>query len=303
MAGNFDNSQVVRELESSLAAKLAHVRFGTLQFEEISRKAGLKVGSLDWESSNGPTQFRIGHFGFKRLYDGDAPDFESIDLIFWPSKSGTGVQRLDAKRWTEEVPDHLERIEAYRFGDRLIECGAARFVGNRTWPAARIFRLKGERWNRVANQDPGYPVGSARFARRNGRIDPNRIVSVTFRDWHLSSPAGGPHLQYEQIWYVSGYHFRLGKAKLVPTAYAELDLLKGFADRRDRRSFDAEVPKGFRDRLWSLMRRAGASFWWSERQANGTRESFRAEEGAEDKHAPVVSLEKRLGLWRVSGID
>ncbi len=47
MAGISDNSQVVRELETSLARKLALVRFGTLQFEEISRKAGLKVGSLD----------------------------------------------------------------------------------------------------------------------------------------------------------------------------------------------------------------------------------------------------------------
>ena len=99
---------------------------------------------------------------------------------------------MDAKRWVEQAPDHLEYVEAYRVGDRLIECGAARFVGNRTWPAARIYRLKGGRWNRVANQDPGRPVGSARFARLGGRIDPNRIVSVTSRDWHLSSPAGGP---------------------------------------------------------------------------------------------------------------
>lgn len=260
--------RLARAFESELRAKLAHVKYGSPEFKVVfdETRAHYQKGAdteervVRWWQCFGPSPLQIAQVSLvaaDRSAQAQEPLgawYDDANIALWPTPRGTGVQFLDGfNEWTNNDPSFISDGEAYRDRDRLIRCGPATKAGNRSWPAARVYRLQDRRWRIVANKEVEHPFGFAYFRRNGHGVGANVVIAET-RDEprNFAEPMSGPFLHYRQSWTIGETQFRLGKVRLVETPLAELDRLAQLVLSNNKRAFDARVAPKFRKELWRL---------------------------------------------------
>jgi len=149
-----------------LRPKLAHVRYGSREFDQVLKRTLPKyqVGGdrseaiFQWRVNFGPTPIRIAQIQLELTALNTDDSWDDANFAFWPSRTGTDVQFLDGFNEFEDIdPSSILASQEFRDGDRLIRCGAATRAGNRSWPGARTYRLRDGRWGIVKTEERENP--------------------------------------------------------------------------------------------------------------------------------------------------
>ena len=295
----------VRAFEADLKSVLKHVPFTSKQLPEIVARVALKYQKsvskeerkIHWKACLGPTPMKIGLVELRQdNYTDERNTFDLANLGFWRTDTGTGVQFLDGFTDIDEKYASFLEGTGYRIRDRLIRCGAATREGNRSWPGARIYRLRNGRWRVVANKEINWPFGHAEFKKTNGQVSTTTIISFTRNEpVNIPSPMSGPFLTYSQNWHIHNDKFVTGRIHVVQNPVAELDQLIGFARGGHRKAFNARVPSSIRAELWSVLRTRFSV------HCVGDKTEFDCDtfelESFDDKLKGHVTFAKRSGRW------
>ena len=184
----------------------------------------------------------------------------------------------------------------------MIRCGAATDYGNRSWPAARTYRLRQGHWVVISNQGVSSPFGQARFSVKHGQVDPTTIhARIRVSPKHMGAAMSGPFLTYRQNWRVVGDRIVSRKWKMVENPIAVLDRLAGFSQKNQRRLFDCEVYPRVRRDLWRELRAGVHVSRMHNADDELTATSFALENSNGSKRM-FIAFENHGGRWTVSRI-
>ena len=297
----------------SLRKGLEHVKYDAKhleanledQYQKPQKGAKTRISSLHCTKSLGPSPMLSACIHLERsdVEDGETAGFSFVNVILWPTIRGTGVQILD--RFPGDQPlekNYFTWCEAYRSGDRMIRCGAATDYGNRSWPAARTYRLRQGHWVVISNQGVSSPFGQARFSVKHGQVDPTTIhARIRVSPKHMGAAMSGPFLTYRQNWRVVGDRIVSRKWKMVENPIAVLDRLAGFSQKNQRRLFDCEVYPRVRRDLWRELRAGVHVSRMHNADDELTATSFALENSNGSKRM-FIAFENHGGRWTVSRI-
>lgn len=234
---------------------------------------------------------------------------------FWPTKTGTGVDKLDELQQLSDSGDSPHSIadgESYRKGDRLVRCGSEMSLGNWMLPVARVYHLVDSHWSLYKSQSvDGWELATetpTRFIRRGGKVDPKSIdVVYGVNPPHLGQPFTGPLLLCSERWRVHGDQILKSPQHRLPTVLLELDRLAGLAQAGKRSEFDSAVPPSSRSELWKLLQFAISVSYVGNDDESGSdtlcspKDADRSDRGAGPKW--FMHFRKRDGHWRLVRIS
>lgn len=152
----------------------------------------------------------------------------------------------------------------YRFGQAirnqnvLTWCGDADTGGNWSWPAVRRYELRGDRWRPITRNSllkaQELSNGGTTFVRDRGSLNPDSVESIISEyPGHLDQPHSGPLLLAKVRWLLKGNHVVRERRTVIQTPLAKLDKIAALDQARDRKDFDADVPRRYRSIVWPLL--------------------------------------------------